>query len=188
MPRKKKKSSVTVRVKKKGDYAVLEPLDVYDQKKTKVERPNIKPDKKEKIERKKEIEMIATKATRNIVSLLAPPKEVKPKLIIRETKPKEIKPERPVQKIIPKSPEKITKPVTVREIPINSIETDIDKLMRIINEKEVVGIEYLSKELKIDVDRLEAWAKMLEDRGLIEILYPIFGLPKLRKKKWKKES
>ena len=188
MPRKKKKTDVTVHIKKKGDYAILEPFNVYNQKKTKVEKPNIKSDNKEKIERKKEIEMIAKQATSNIVSLLAPPKEVKPQFIVQETKPKEIKPEKPVQKLVSKPPEKTTKPVTVKEIPIDQIETDIDKLMRIIDEKDVVSIEYLSKELKIDVDRLEAWAKMLEDRGLIEIIYPVFGLPKLRKKKWKKES
>jgi len=73
------------------------------------------------------------------------------------------------------------------KIPIDQIETDIDKLMEIIDEKKIVGLDYLSKALKISTEKLEVWAKMLEDRGLIEIEYPIIGLPKLRKKEWKQK-
>lgn len=71
---------------------------------------------------------------------------------------------------------------------LDMVETDIDKLMRILDEKKVMNIGDLSKELKISLDRLESWAKTLEDHGLVEIEYPIIGLPRVRKKEWKEES
>ncbi len=153
---KKKKSLTPVRIRKRDDYAVLEPFDLSEPKKTSIE-------KKIKV-----------------------PEKVKPKLIIKKIKPGEAKPS--IQRGSNKPPKEIPKPVTISKIPLNHIETDIDKLLEIINKKKVVGIDYLSKTLKIDIERLEAWAKLLEDRGLIEIEYPIIGLPKLRKKEWKKES
>lgn len=155
----KKKPEIPVRIGEYDDYAVSEPFDLSKQKKAPIQQ-------KTKI-----------------------PKGVKQKLIIQKIQSKEIKPEKSVQKVLPKSPEKITKlEESISKIPINHIETDIDKLMKIIDEKKIVGLDYLSKILKISVERLEAWAKLLEDRGLIEIEYPIIGLPKLRKKECKKES
>lgn len=114
------------------------------------------------------------------------PEKVKPKLIIQKIEPKEVK--SPIKRGSTMLSEKHPKPGAISKIPLNNIETDIDKLMEIIDEKKVVSIDYLSKTLKISVERLESWAKLLEDRGLIEIEYPIIGLPKLRKKEWKKKS
>lgn len=173
MFKKKKKSGIPVRIKKRNGYAVLEPFDLSSPKKV-ATQPKTKTSK-EVMHIKKE-----------------KPKGVKPKLIIQKIKSKEIKAEEPIQKPIqrglPKPSEKLTEQEAISKIPINHIETDIDRLMKIIDEKKIVGIDYLSKTLKISVDRLEAWAKLLEDRGLIEIEYPIIGLPKLRKKECKKES
>ena len=179
----KKKPDIPVRIKEEDNYVVLEPFDLSKQTtripkkliqiKKKLFREEVKPKKPEEI------------------------RPIKPKIIIKRVEPKEAIPKKPevvkpkliIQKVLPKPPEKITKPEEpMSEIPINHIETDIDKLMRIIDEKKVVGLEYLSKALKISVERLEIWAKMLEDRDLIEIEYPILGLPKLRKKECKKES
>ena len=195
---KKKKPEIPIRIKEEDEYAVLEPFDTFDQKRPSTEQKprisgevieikKIKP-KEEKVEKKetKPKEMVEEKKIEKRKEEVKP-EQVKPKLIIRKIKPKEIKLERPVQKVLPKPPE-ITKPEAISKIPINHIETDIDKLMKIIDEKKIVGLEYLSKTLKISVDRLESWAKMLEDRGLIEIEYPIIGLPKLRKVECKKES
>jgi len=70
---------------------------------------------------------------------------------------------------------------------IDMVETDIDKLIKILDKKKAINIGDLSKELNISMDRLENWAKILEDHGLIEIEYPIIGLPKLRKKTWKEK-
>ena len=179
----KRKPDIPVRIKEEDNYVVLEPFDLSKQTtripkkliqiKKKLFREEVKPQKPEEI------------------------RPIKPKIIIKRVEPKEAIPKKPevvkpkliIQKVLPKPPEKITEPEKpMSEIPIDHIETDIDKLMRIIDEKKVVGLEYLSKALKISVERLEIWAKMLEDRDLIEIEYPILGLPKLRKKGWKKKS
>lgn len=164
----KKKPGTPVRIKKRDDYAVLEPIDLSKPKKFAIKQNPQKPKKLMLIKKERPKPVIKPKEKLKEVTK---PVEVKPKLIVKKTQQKEIKPVKPVS-----------------EIPTNHIETDIDRVMKLIEEKEVVGLDYLSKTLKISVDRLEAWAKMLEDRELIEIEYPIIGLPKLRKKKWKKES
>jgi hypothetical protein len=71
---------------------------------------------------------------------------------------------------------------------IDGIGTTIDRLIDIINKRGSVTIIDLSKELGVSVDMIEIWAKILEDRGLINIEYPLIGPSKLRKKEWKKES
>ncbi len=182
----KKRPEMPVHIAKKGDYAVLEPYDIYNQKKTSIEqKPKISKEEVIPIKKKKSKEEEPKKEK-------IEPEKAKPKLIIQKNKPKEIEPpkiEKPTPKPPPKPPEKDTETQEeIRRIPINEIETEIDELMKIIDEKKVVELEYLSKALKIDVDTLETWAKMLEERGLIEIEYPIIGLPKLRKKEWKKKS
>lgn len=107
------------------------------------------------------------------------PVEEKKKIEVKEEKPKEV--EKPIEEIKPKERK-------LKEIPIDMVETDIDKLMKIIEEKKSVSVGDLSKELNLKVEQIENWAKILEERGLIEIEYPIIGLPKLRKKEWKEES
>jgi Mn-dependent DtxR family transcriptional regulator len=67
------------------------------------------------------------------------------------------------------------------------IETDIDKMMNILEANKSISIGELSKQLNVKVELIENWAKILEEHGLIEIDYPIIGLPKLRKKEWKEE-
>ena len=71
---------------------------------------------------------------------------------------------------------------------MDGIETKIDRLIDIIDKRGSVTILELSKELDVSVERIESWAKILEDRGLINIEYPLIGPSKLRKKEWKKES
>ncbi|MCX6821401.1 MAG: hypothetical protein NTW30_01350 [Candidatus Aenigmarchaeota archaeon] len=71
---------------------------------------------------------------------------------------------------------------------IDGIGTTIDKLIDIINKRGSVTTIDLSKELEVSVEMIEIWAKILEDRGLINIEYPLIGPSKLRKKEWKKES
>ena len=169
--KEEKKLDMPIQIGEEDDYAVLEPFDISKQK---INVP------KETVEAKKET---------NEEKIKPKPSEEKPKLIIKRTEPKEVEPRPPAQNVPPKpliQPSKLEE--SISKIPINHIETDIDKLMKIIDEKKIIGLEELSKILKINPDRLEIWAKILEDRGLIEIEYPILGLPKLRKKEWKTKS
>ena len=169
--KQKKKSDVPVRIKEEDDYAVLEPLDLSKQKKLVIRKKTPLPPK---------IMVIKKEQPKKEIKPIEKPKEV------MKTEP--VKPKLIIQKIPPKSTEKtIESTEHISKLPVDHIETDIDKLMKIIDEKNIVGLDYLSKTLKINVDRLEAWAKILEDRGLIEIEYPIIGLPRLRKKGWKKK-
>jgi len=68
------------------------------------------------------------------------------------------------------------------------IETTIDRLINILEKRGSVSTIDLSKELGVSIERIESWAKIFEDRGLIDIEYPLIGSSKLRKKEWKKES
>jgi len=63
------------------------------------------------------------------------------------------------------------------------IETDIDKLINIVERKGPITILALAKELNVEPEQIEEWANILEERGLIEIEYHAIGPPKLRKKK-----
>jgi hypothetical protein len=69
-----------------------------------------------------------------------------------------------------------------------SVETTIDRLIDIIEKRGSVTTFELSKELGVKMEQIENWAKILEDRGLIDMEYPLIGSSKLRKKQWKKES
>jgi len=89
--------------------------------------------------------------------------------------------EKPVQKI-EASKEKVS-PANME-----SMGTTIDRLIDIIDKRGSVNTFNLSKELGVSIERIESWAKILEERGLIEIEYPLIGPSKLRKKQWKKES
>jgi len=183
---REREPEVHVRIRKEEDYAVLEPLDLWGQKETSIEQKPIISKEVMEIRRKKPKKKIVVK--KKIHEKIEAPKPVKTKLIIKKPQPEQIEPKKTIQKVLPKPPEKVTEPeAATSKIPIDQIETDIDKLMEIIDEKKIVGLDYLSKALKISTEKLEVWAKMLEDRGLIEIEYPIIGLPKLRKKEWKQK-
>jgi len=64
-----------------------------------------------------------------------------------------------------------------------TIATIIDELIDIIEKKGSINILDLSKQLKVSQEQIEEWARILEDRGMIEIEYSPIGPPKLRKKK-----
>jgi DNA-binding transcriptional ArsR family regulator len=155
------KPELKVTISQENDYAVIRPIEEKNNQKP---IQTIKPE-----EIKKEIQP-----------------EQKPKL----ESPKEIKPieEKKIEKI-----EESIKTIKEEEAKttdrlIDMVETDIDKLMRILNQKKSVSIGDLSRELRVTIERLENWAKILEEHGLIQIEYPIIGLPKLRKREWKEES
>lgn len=156
-----KKPEVTVNIEKENHYAVINPI--ADENKTKVKEEL----HEEKIKNEKLLQI----------------KEIEKNEVPKETETIE---EKKIEKI-EKSIETIKTEEVKKEILIDMIETDIDKLMKILNEKKSISIGDLSKTLKISIDRLENWAKILEDHGLVDIEYPVIGLPKLRKKEWKEQ-
>jgi DNA-binding transcriptional regulator YiaG len=97
----------------------------------------------------------------------------------REAKIKEVK---LVEKIEP------VKKIEPSKEDLKEIETAIDKMIEILNDRGSVTILELSKQLGVSIEHVESWAKILEDKGLIEMEYPLIGPSRLRKKEWKKES
>ncbi len=57
--------------------------------------------------------------------------------------------------------------------------TGIDKLFFIVKKKEGVGLEAAAGMLGVTRGKVDEWAKILEDEGLITIHYPAVGEPKL---------
>jgi len=59
------------------------------------------------------------------------------------------------------------------------IETDVDKLVNIISQKGKVSIKEAGKKLGIKASQVEEWAKVLEEHGLVKMVYPFIGEPRV---------
>ncbi|MEM0473376.1 MAG: CBS domain-containing protein [Candidatus Aenigmatarchaeota archaeon] len=62
----------------------------------------------------------------------------------------------------------------------NTINSNVDLLLTIVRKKNMVSIRDLSKEMKMNIKDLEDLIKILENKGLIEIVYPLLGYPKIK--------
>jgi len=160
----KKKKPVKVKIVEENEYTVIEPEE------------EVKKEEKEpktlKIEMKPEIE--------------EPSKEIKTK-VTEEIEEKEIESEKlpgKEEKEIKTKEEELEE--RIESAPIDMIETDIDRLYKLLTE-DWIPMTDLAEKLKVNIDRVENWAKILEERGLAEIDYPIIGIPRVRKKVWKKK-
>ena len=162
----KKKKPVRVKIIEENEYAVIEPEEEVKEEE--------KEQKTLEIEMKPEIEE-------------KPPKEIKIKVPekIEEGKIKSEKlPEKKEKEIKTKEEELEER---IKSAPIDMIETDIDRLYKLLTENWT-PMTNLAEKLKVNIDRVENWAKILEERGLAEIDYPIIGIPRVRKKVWKKKK
>ncbi|MFH1978464.1 MAG: hypothetical protein ABIJ92_04005 [Candidatus Aenigmatarchaeota archaeon] len=65
------------------------------------------------------------------------------------------------------------------------IETNVDKLLHIIEKEKSVGLEAAASRLKVDKKRLEKWAEILESHGLVDLHYPVMGKVVIRIKGYK---
>ena len=63
-----------------------------------------------------------------------------------------------------------------------TVETPIDELYEAVTNKGRITMEDAAKKFNVHASRIEEWAKILEEHGLIEIHYPALGKPELRKK------
>lgn len=62
----------------------------------------------------------------------------------------------------------------------NTINSNVDVLLSIVRKKNIISIRDLAKEMKINIKDLEDLIKILENKGLIEIVYPLIGYPKVK--------
>jgi DNA-binding transcriptional ArsR family regulator len=206
-------SGLAVKINKQNHYAVIEPIEKIETKQfislngkpiktgkitpkrpeMSFVHPQIKPEeiKPQKIEttilpeKKSESPLPFVSALPDVEENEMSVKQEKPKT--EEPAPKkEIEKEKPEETSIEVA-YKLAKEKIDENLPIDMIETDIDKMMNILETNKSVSIGELSKQLNVKVELIENWAKILEEHDLVEIEYPIIGLPKLRKKEWKEE-
>lgn len=145
-----KKSEEILRKRKKKRAKEVKKRPPKKRKKKRAEP--IKKDriKKKQLKKKKKVAKIKKKP------LAKPKKQIKP---IKPTKPKKpIKPTKPTQKI----------------------ETSVDQVYYIVLEKKRLSLKSLANRFKIGLDKLEEWAKILDEKGLLELHYPVVGEVELR--------
>ena len=68
----------------------------------------------------------------------------------------------------------------IKETYYSDLETDIDRLYRLVTNKGSVKLSLAAGALKIDKVKLKEWALILEKHNMIKIHYPIIGEPELR--------
>ena len=105
----------------------------------------------------------------------------KPKVIIKDKKIKEVKKLSIKKEII--KPLKVKQAETTIQSNTEVTETDFDKLVEYVNQKENVKLSQVAKIFKISAKTAEDWGKVLQNHSLVHIHYPTFGEPELRK--WK---
>lgn len=79
-----------------------------------------------------------------------------------------------------KSMEEIITPKTT-EKKAESEKTPIDELLELIAQKGSVNMKYAAERFGVRESQIEEWARVLHDHGLIEIHYPVFGKPEMKK-------
>ncbi len=65
---------------------------------------------------------------------------------------------------------------------VDFLETDIDRLFRIIESEKKLSIKKAAKRFKVPENKIEEWGTILEENGLIEMDYPTFGKPVMKSK------
>ena len=59
------------------------------------------------------------------------------------------------------------------------IETSIDKLICLLREKKRLKLSDAAKILKVTQKKIDEWVFMLEDKGIVDLKYPILGEPEI---------
>jgi hypothetical protein len=82
-----------------------------------------------------------------------------------------------------------TVPIVYKK-PAGKLTTEVDDMLEIISNKKKISINKLAKQMKVKKSEVKEWTETLENWGIIEIHYPLFGDPVLTmaKKKVKTEE
>jgi len=59
------------------------------------------------------------------------------------------------------------------------IETQVDKLIDLLRKKNKIRISEASKILKVSQKQIDEWVFTLEDKGIVELKYPVLGEPEI---------
>ena len=70
----------------------------------------------------------------------------------------------------------------------NVIETSIDEFIELLKNKEKLSVSEAANILKVDRKQLEKWLDALEERGIVQLKYPIIGEPQIILKDYEPEK
>ncbi len=85
--------------------------------------------------------------------------------------------QKPIQKQVSKP-----KPKPVPKLPATKqITTVFDNIVSIVENDEELEFKDAAARFNVSTDKIEEWAKILEEHGLVKIYYPAFGSPRMRK-------
>jgi hypothetical protein len=102
------------------------------------------------------------------------------KAVKKPAKPAERKPKPAAKKPVIEAKEKFMSSFNIDSTTL--LETDIDKLYDIIEEKGKVNLAEVAKALSSPLEKVRDWADILEEHDMIDIDYPVVGSPVLKKK------
>lgn len=82
----------------------------------------------------------------------------------------------------------LNKPAQKAETKSSAVKTDFDRIIEYLKGKKEVSFETLAKQFHIPHEKIEDWAKIMAEHGLVEITYPTFGDAKIKLKEEKKDA
>ncbi len=59
------------------------------------------------------------------------------------------------------------------------IETQIDKLIDLLSKKRKIALSEAARVMNVKESQMDAWISTLEDRGVVELKYPVLGEPEI---------
>ncbi len=88
-----------------------------------------------------------------------------------------------LKKIIRKKGAKLGKIIKKSPKPAEKLTTQIDELLEIVGTRKEVSIDEIARKLKQESEKIEDWGRLLEEQGLVELVYPEnpFKKPYLRR-------
>ncbi len=70
----------------------------------------------------------------------------------------------------------------IKEEPKAKVETEVDKLLKLVREKKKISFSKLAKIYDEKQSTIEQWVEALEDEGFVEVVYPLIGSPYIKLK------
>ena len=86
-----------------------------------------------------------------------------------------------------KKHKKEEKPIVYKK-PTGKLTTEVDDMLEIISNKKKIRMNQLAKMMKVKPKEVKEWTETLENWGIIEVHYPLFGDPVLTMAKKKKKE
>lgn len=86
------------------------------------------------------------------------------------------------EKTVPDKKKSFVKPVMSAAEPFVNLVTNVDRVYQVVLEKKSVSLNDLAMRFSVSLGKVEEWAKVLDETGLLELHYPVIGKAELRVK------